>query len=357
MSLEIALKRQAHELGFELVGIAPAEAADGFEQLQSWLAAGYAGTMNYLSKHAEARRHPSSILTDVRSVVMVGMSYNSPAEADAIGALPGKPIGRVARYARGADYHSVLWARLGNLLDWLQAERLGCQGRAVSDSAPLLERNFARRAGLGWIGKNTLLINRQTGSYTVLGALLVDIELRSDAPFERDHCGSCRACLDACPTDAFPRPGVMDARRCISYLTIEQKGAIPHEFRSGVGDWIFGCDVCQEVCPWNHKALAGAEQLLQPRAELTALDPIELLTLTEQEFRDRFKGTALMRARRRGLLRNAATVLGNSGDRSALPALQQALNDSEPLVREAAAAAIADIERRHSERAALISNP
>lgn len=340
-SLEIRLKRQARGLGFDLVGVAPAGPADGFGRLRAWLAAGYAGTMDYLHKHAEARRHPASILPEVRSVIMAGMSYQQGPEDVA------DSLGKVARYARGDDYHEVLWRRLERLLDWLQGERPGCVGRAVADSAPLLERDFARRAGLGWIGKNTLLLNRETGSYVVLGALLVDVELRPDEPYEAEHCGSCTACLDACPTDAFPEPGVLDARRCVSYLTIENKGPIPPELRSGVGEWLFGCDICQEVCPWNHKTPPGTEPKLQPHPWLAALDAAELLGLSEEEFTRRFADTALLRARRRGLLRNAAVVLGNAGDRSALPALRRALADPEELVRESAARAIAEIERRH----------
>jgi epoxyqueuosine reductase len=352
--LEDQLKCRARELGFDLVGIAPAVPADDFGRLRAWLAAGYAGTMNYLHKHAEARRHPASILPTVRSVIMVGMSYNDAATSAGEAAsdsldttrAPTASTGRVARYARGFDYHDVLWQRLAQLLDWLQGQRPGCRGRGVADSAPLLERDFARRAGLGWAGKNTLLINRETGSYFVLGALLVDLELRADDPFESDHCGSCRACLDACPTEAFLAPGLLDARRCISYLTIEHKGSVPPDLRRGVGDWLFGCDVCQEVCPWNHKALPGTEPMLQPRPWLTTLDPGDLLGLSEVEFRRRFKGTALLRARRGGLLRNAALVLGNTGDRDALPTLRLALADPEAVVREAAAWAIVEIEQR-----------
>jgi epoxyqueuosine reductase len=352
-SLEYRLKQHARAIGFDMVGIAAAEDADGFDRLKEWLAAGYAGTMTYLHKRAEARRHPRSMLPTVRSVVMVGMSYNDGAwsasresAASAIdgSSLPPSVTGKVARYARGADYHEVLWRRLEHLLHWLQEERPGCRGRAVADSAPLLERNFARRAGLGWIGKNTLLLNPETGSYVVLGALLVDVELRPDEPFTLEHCGTCTACLDACPTDAFPAPGVLDARRCVSYLTIEYKGSVSPELRPGIGDWLFGCDVCQEVCPWNHKALPGREPMLQAEPSLTALDPVELLGLSEEDFRQRFSGTALLRARRRGLLRNAAIVLGNAGDRSALPALRRAALDADPVVSEAASTAIAAIE-------------
>jgi epoxyqueuosine reductase len=345
--LEERLKRQAHALGFELVGIAAASAADGFERLRDWLAHGFAGRMDYLPRHAAARRHPASILPEVRSVVMVGMSYNSPedrgqrTEDSASG-----PGGRVARYARGADYHDVLRARLKRLLAWLQGERPDCRGRAVVDTAPLLERDYARRAGLGWFGKNTMLLNRRQGSYFFLGALLVDCDLAADAPHETSHCGTCTACLDACPTDAFPAPGVLDARRCISYLTIELRGPVPEELRARLGDWVFGCDVCQEVCPWNRKAPAGAEPALAPRPELEALDLLEVLGLSEEEFRRRFAGTALTRPRRAGLLRNAALVLGNTAGPEALPALRRALADPEPLVREAAAWAIDRIEER-----------
>jgi epoxyqueuosine reductase len=214
------------------------------------------------------------------------------------------------------------------------------------DSAPLLERDFARRAGLGWFGKNTMLLNKRLGSYFFIGALLLDLQLEPDPAHDTSHCGTCSACLDACPTQAFTAPGRLDARRCISYLTIELRGPIPEELREPMGDWLFGCDICQEVCPWNRKAPAGNEPAFQPRPDLESVDPVELLSLTEQEFRRRFRGTALMRTKRRGLLRNAAIVLGNQGDAAALPALQNVLGDPEPLVREAAEWAIRRIRER-----------
>jgi epoxyqueuosine reductase len=210
----------------------------------------------------------------------------------------------------------------------------------------LLERDFARRAGLGWFGKNTMLLNKHQGSYFFLGALLTDLELRPDAPHTADHCGTCTACLDACPTGAFAGPGLLDSRRCISYLTIEHRGEVSPDLRAGLGDWVFGCDVCQEVCPWNRKAPLGAEPSLQPRPDLERLDLVELLGLPEEEFRHRFRKTALWRTRRRGLLRNAALVLGNTGGPDVLPALRRALEDAEPLVREAARWAIDTIEQR-----------
>jgi epoxyqueuosine reductase len=341
-SLEDRIKAQAHALGFELAGIAAATEADGFARLRDWLDRGCAGEMAYMERRAEARRHPASILPGVRTVVMLGMNYNPPSSPPS--------AARVARYAIGADYHDVLRERLNRLLAWVRGEAPGCSGRGVVDTAPLLERDFARRAGLGWFGKNTMLLNKRLGSYFFLGALLLDLELTPDAPHQTAHCGTCTACLDACPTDAFPAPGVLDARRCISYLTIELRGSIPLPLRAPMGDWLFGCDVCQEVCPWNRKAPIGAEPALRPRPDLEGVDPVELLGLSEEEFRRRFRGTALMRSKRRGLLRNAALVLGNRGDRAALPALRKALADAEPLVREAAAWAIErilDRERSH----------
>src|SRR5262249_20093552 len=211
--------------------------------------------------------------------------------------------------AAGPDYHLVMRDRLNRLLAWVREQVPGCAGRGVVDTAPLLERDFARRAGLGWFGKNTMLINKHLGSYFFLGALLLDIELPPDPVHETTHCGTCTACLDACPTQAFTAPGDLDSRRCISYLTIELRAPIPEELRRPMDDWIFGCDVCQEVCPWNRKAPTATQASFAPRPDLEATDPIQLLSLTEAEFRQRFGGTALTRARRRGLLRNAAIVL------------------------------------------------
>jgi len=243
---------------------------------------------------------------------------------------------RISRYARGPDYHLVLRERLNQLLAWVREQAPDCVGRGVVDTAPLLERDFARRAGLGWIGKNTMLINKRRGSYFFLGALLLDLDLTPDEPHVADHCGTCTACLDACPTGAFAGPGWLDARKCISYLTIELRTPIPEEQRRGVGDWLFGCDVCQEVCPWNRKDVSEPE----------SVDAVEILGLTDDEFRRRYQGTAIERTRRRGLVRNAAVVLGNTGDERALPALERALGDAEPIVRDAAAWAIGQIRAR-----------
>jgi epoxyqueuosine reductase len=333
------IKSQAQAEGFALSGIARAAETDGFARLQEWLARGYAGEMAYMERYAAARRHPSAVLPDVRSVVMVGMEYQNSVNRGQRTETRSPPAaaggqGKVARYAAGPDYHDILRERLNRLLAWIQSEFPGVHGRGVVDTAPLLERDFARRAGLGWIGKNTMLINKHQGSYLFLGALLLDLELDPDPPHVADHCGTCTACLDACPTDAFAGPGWLDARKCISYLTIELRTPVPAELRPGMGDWLFGCDVCQEVCPWNRKDASEPE----------LVDATELLSISETEFRERYRGTALDRTKRRGLVRNAALVLGNIGDAKALPALQRALDDPEPMVRDAAAWAIHQIE-------------
>ncbi len=341
-SLEARLKQQARTLGFARAGIARAGPAEGFERLLDWLQNGFAGEMHYMERHAEAHRHPASILPEVRSVVMLAMHHGTqPEQTDNLPPLHG----RVARYARGADYHDVLRRQLKRLLTWVQGESPGCRGRAVVDTAPLLERDFARRAGLGWFGKNTMLLNRELGSYFLLGALLLDLDLTPDEPHQTNHCGRCTACLDACPTSAFAGPGLLDARRCISYLTIELRGPVAEELRPGLGEWVFGCDVCQEVCPWNRKAPTDPEPVLQQQPELATLDLIELLSLNEEEFEKRFGPTPLERPGRAGLLRNAALVLGNRADPAALPALRQALQDREELVREAARWAIERMEQ------------
>ena len=352
LPLAARLKTRARDLGFPLSGIAPATAADGFARFADWLDRGYAGQMGYLHRLRDERRHPRSVLENVRSVLMVGMEYGhpraggvSPLIAVTAQGADAPRSGRVASYAAGPDYHRVIWDRLNDLAAWLEAEAPGSSAVAVADTAPLLERDFARRAGLGWVGKNTMLINPRRGSFFFLGALLTDLELAPDEPFPGSHCGTCTACLDACPTHAFPEPHVLDATRCISYLTIELRGPIPEGLREPMGDWLFGCDVCQDVCPWNHKA-AGEPVAFPHDPGLELLDPIELLGLDEAAFRARFKPTSLWRPRRAGLLRNAAVVLGNVGDGRALPALEKALTDKEEVIREAAAWAIGRIRAR-----------
>jgi len=327
--VEDRLKAEANRLGFSLCGIAPATEADGFARFTAWLSRDFHGEMGYLTKHADARRHPESILADVRNVVMVGLEYGASVSVD-----NEKSHGRVAAYAHGPDYHRYIWDRLNILADWLEIERPGTVSRAIADTAPLLERDFARRAGLGWFGKNTMLINKHRGSFFFLGALLTTADLKPDPPHVRSHCGTCTACLDACPTQAFPEPGILDARRCISYLTIELRTPIPEEHRANIGDWLFGCDICQQVCPWNRDA--GASHTFPHDPALQFLDPIELLGISQVEFRKRFGHTSLARTKRAGLRRNAAIVLGNVGDARAIPALEIAAKDEDAIVREAA---------------------
>ena len=308
----------------------------GYPRFLEWLDAGRSAGMGYMHRHAEARANPERVLESVRSVVMVSAVYGKRTDPTP----PGGTRGKVARYAQGADYHESLWKRLGALLAWLQDECPGAQGRAVADTAPLLERDFARLAGLGWIGKNTMLIDRKLGSFTVLGALLVDVELVVDEPHVADHCGTCTRCLDACPTDAFAGPYQLDARRCISYWTIEHKGTIPEEFAGRLDDWAFGCDVCQDVCPWNRKAPEGRLPELDPRPEWVNPDLIDWLSRDPDEFRKALKGTALSRSKRAGLLRNAALLLGRRGSTEAVPVLIERLDDEDPTVRASAAWAL-----------------
>jgi epoxyqueuosine reductase len=357
LKLETLLKAEARRLGFTLSGIAPATDADGFARYRRWLDRGFAGEMDYLHKLAEERRHPSSILESVRSVVMLGLEYSGRASSreadvstpDTSASRLDARRGHVAAYAAGPDYHRFVWDRINVLAAWLEAEVPGCRTEAVADTAPLLERDFALRAGLGWVGKNTMLINPARGSFFFLAAVLTDLELTPDEPFAGSHCGTCTACLDACPTRAFPEPFVLDATKCISYLTIELRSEIPTELREPVGDWLFGCDVCQDVCPWNRKPSPGPVAF--PRDPgMEWLDPVELLGLDADAFRERFKKTALWRTRRAGLLRNAAIVLGNVGDERALPALEMARSDPEEVIRTAAAWAIEQIRQRASSR-------
>jgi epoxyqueuosine reductase len=329
------LKAEARRLGFAMSGACPAVAPPGSQRLADWLAAGYAGEMHYLPDRATAYENPHSILDGARSVLMLAMVYRT---SEPIAAKPGE--GRVSRYAWGADYHELIRERLNSLSRFLQARHPHCKIRGVVDTAPLLEGEFAQLAGLGWIGKNTLLLNKQLGSWFFLAALLTDLELQYDSPHVADHCGTCRACLDACPTGAFVAPYVLDARRCISYLTIELRGKIPSELRPGLGDWLFGCDECQEVCPWNDRGPPADELAFEPIDGMNPIRLAELFALDDESFRRRFRHTPLWRAKRRGLLRNAAILFGNRPHAPALESLIRGLNDTEPIVRGACAWAL-----------------
>ena len=333
------IKAEGQRLGFDLVGIAPAVSPPGFDQYQDWLRHGKEAGMAYMRDREAARSHPDSILPGVGSVVVGAMIYGEKSAA-----TDDPRRGKVARYAQGSDYHDVLWRKLKSLLEWLKAESPGIVGRAVADTAPLMERDYARLAGLGWIGKNTMLIHRRVGSFTVLGALLVDRELAYDAPHESSHCGTCTRCLDACPTGAFDGPNRLDANKCLSYWTIEHRGPIPEAMADRLDGWAFGCDVCQDVCPWNRKAPAGREPALSASGEWTDPDLIAWLESDPAEFRRRLKGTALARAKRSGLVRNAALILGTRCVIEAAPALRRLLADEDATIRDAAKWALSRIE-------------
>ena len=310
-ALAATVKAAAAALRFEACGITDLAPSAAAAALDSWLSAGHQGEMRYMERQAPVRREPSRAWPDARSAVVVLHNYYQRDPEPA----PGR--GRVARYALGDDYHDVMKRKL----EQLGAALVGAAGsgrfRAYADAGPLPERELARRAGLGWIARNTMLINPALGSYTFIGVLLTDLLLARDAPFEADRCGTCHRCLDACPTEAFPEPRVLDATRCISYLTIEARGAVPEPLKAAVGDRLFGCDVCQEVCPWNIRfAVETAEPRYRarPRTEWPTLQ--EIAAMTEREFDVVLGATALLRPGRAGLARNAAVVLENTRGRA-----------------------------------------
>ncbi len=358
-ALAVAIKDRARALGFVLVGITTPDPPAHFSRYQQWIAAGYHGDMHYLAteRALQRRADPRRILPECESIVVLGVPY--PAAPPAPPAHPqGHPLGRVAAYAWGDDYHDVLKLRLRALVRFIEEQ----VGRAVphrfyTDTGPILERELAQRAGLGWIGKNGLLIAPGKGSYYLLAEILLGLALPPDPPFATDHCGTCTRCITACPTQCILPDRTIDARRCLSYLTIENKGPIPEALRPAVGQWVFGCDVCQMVCPWNRRfAAPEGDPAFAPRPGVPFPDLIVEMTLSPEAFRRKFKGSPVKRAKRRGYLRNVAVALGNAGDARAVPALRAALQDPEPLVREHAAWALGrlrDDAAREALRAAL----
>ena len=351
------LEREALRLGFSRLGVASADSASRDPRIHAhfrrWLEEGHAGAMEgWLRQHEPLRRDPRAMLEGVRSAIMLATDHAvQPADAAAADARPGQ--GRVARYAWGNDYHDLLRRRVNALAAWLEQAEPGCRTRGFVDSAPFPEREFAWLAGLGWFGKNTMLIDPMAGSYFLLTVLLTDVELPAAAPIAVDHCGTCTACLDACPTDAFVAPRVLDARRCLSAITIEDHGPVPHDLRAALGAWVFGCDICQEVCPWNRHAPGSAEPLFQPRDGHASLPLAELFALDDDAFRRRFKGTPLVRAKRSGLLRSAAIALGNRPDAASADALIAALADLDEVVRGAAAWALGRWRHANAALAAI----
>jgi epoxyqueuosine reductase len=324
------VKQRAVEAGFDLVGVADPAAPPELAYFAEWIAQGFAGEMAYLTNQRERRSDLRTAFPWARSLVCVGVQYDTP-HPYSMASSPDK--GWIARYAWGDDYHDVLKAMLDGLVKSLQAELGPFQARTYVDTGPIVERAYAAAAGLGAWGKNTCLLHPEHGSWFFLGDLVTDLDLAPDAP-RPDMCGSCTACLEACPTEALRAPYVLDATRCISYLTIEVKGAIPEERRAGLGRHVFGCDICQDVCPWNRKRRRSGGPAFAPRKGALAPRFEDLATLDADAFRARFRGSPIKRAKRRGLLRNVAVALGNSGDASHRPLLEGLAADEDPLVRE-----------------------
>lgn len=341
-SLGERIKEKAVELGFDSVGFTPAGVAPRADAFHRWLDAGHHAEMAWLARDPARRADPRHVVEGARSLIMVGFSYALEMPSPDIWNDPSR--GRIARYAWGQDYHDELLPPLMKLADFIREEGPpDTLCRAYTDTGPLLEKSWAAAAGLGFIGKNTLTIDPKRGSLLMLGGIITSLELEGDDPVpeSKGTCGNCRRCLDICPTHAFPAPYILDSARCISYLTIELKTAIPEELRSKMGSWIFGCDECQTICPWVRRITPPSEnRFLTFDSDRFAPDLIKVLSMDNVAFRAAYKGTPVVRAKRRGLLRNAAVALGNWGDASARPALTAALEDPEPLIREHAAWAL-----------------
>lgn len=343
MSEELALKikEKAAKEGFILAGITTCERPPHISTYENWLDAGRHASMDYLAREdARTRRaDPCLILSECASILVLAYPYDSALTPSPSPEGRGELIGKISAYALTDDYHLFLKEKLQNVVAYIEAEvGHSIPNRWYTDTGPILERDLAQRAGLGWIGKNTCLIHPKLGSYFFLAEILLGIPLPADEPFESDHCGTCTRCLDACPTQAILPNRTLDANLCISYLTIENKGEIPEELRPQLGNLIFGCDICQQVCPWNRKTGKRESRKTGEQENRKTISPTQpLLTelaLTPQEFNKKFKNNPVKRAKRRGYLRNVAVALGNAGDKSAIPALENALNDIEPLVRE-----------------------
>jgi epoxyqueuosine reductase len=349
------IKEQAKALGFDLVGVAAVEPSAHASFYRAWLAAERHGEMSYLARRDAVQRRLEAP-AGLRSALVVGLNYYADSNHD-----QSAERAIIARYARGRDYHKVIKNKLLALLDWIEHE-VGHElpaARACVDTAPVLERELAQRAGLGWFGRNTMLINPKRGSYFFLGVLLLELELDADEPFREEHCGTCQACVTACPTGALLGRAengapVIDARRCISYLTIEQRGAIPRELRPLIGNRVFGCDICQEVCPWNGPKFVTLtrERDFSPRTGMTVPALIELMSMDDHQWDEFSRGSPIRRAKRAGFLRNVAVALGNWRSQDAVPVLTAALGDPDPLVRGHAAWALGQIGSK-AARAAL----
>ena len=344
---QIDLKTQllsfARQIGFDSCRIAPCSEPAHASEFQEWLRQGAHGEMNYMQRGEEKRCDPQKVLPGARSIVVLALNYFQGEQVQR-SPRPAGATGRIARYAWGEDYHEVIAAKLNKIDQFLRG--FGGQQKCYVDTGPVLERDHAAQAGIGWHGKNTMLIDERLGTWFFLAELLTTLELPADEPVA-EHCGTCERCIAACPTGAITAPHRIDARRCISYLTIELKGAIPLELRPLIGDRIFGCDDCLDVCPWNRFAQVSRETAFAVRQSTTGMSLREYLELSDAEFRDLFKNSPIKRIKRRGFLRNVCVALGNSGDPCDLPALERAAVDPEALVAEHAAWAVEQIRARH----------
>jgi epoxyqueuosine reductase len=354
-TLAEALKREAARIGFAACGIAPANAAPASgDRLRAWLRDGAHGEMIWMESRAEQRAAPAALWPEVRSVIALGMSY-APG-TDPLALSGEAEVGRISIYAQGGDYHDVVKRRLKELARWLVTQS-PCDVKVFVDTAPVMEKPLAEAAGLGWQGKHTNLVSREHGSWLFLGAIFTTLDLPPDLP-GHERCGSCNACQAVCPTDAFPTPFRLDARRCISYLTIEHKGPIPRNLRTGLGNRIYGCDDCLAVCPWNKFAQSAAANLaFAPRAELTAPLLIDLLALDDAGFRQLFSGSPIKRIGRDRMVRNCLITAGNSGSAELVGAVLVHLDDPSPVVRGAAVWALAALDPARFDAERLVRSP
>jgi epoxyqueuosine reductase len=341
--LEEAIRAKAEELGFSACGFARADAADAAGiDLKHWLEAGHHGTMGWMETRAHHRVSAKALWPEARSAIALGMSYAPASDPLALAEQP--ELGRISVYAQGGDYHKTVKKALKALARWL-VEEAGGELKVFVDTAPVMEKPLAQAAGIGWQGKHTNLVSREYGSWLFLGVILTSLDLKPDAPADHgQHCGSCTRCLEACPTQAFIGPHRIDARRCISYLTIEHDGPIPHEFRQAMGNRIYGCDDCLAVCPWNRFAdAAAANKAFLPRAELAAPRLADLLALDDAAFREMFAGSAIKRIGVKRMIRNCLIAAGNSGDEELASAIRPHLDDPDPAIAESAEWALAQL--------------
>jgi epoxyqueuosine reductase len=342
------VRQKARQLGFDDCRFTTANAPDSAAKLQQWLVQGFHGEMAYLQRNVHKRIDPQQVLPDARSIVTLATSYGSDGAKDDASAPIARDAGVIARYARLHDYHEIMGERLKSLSSFLNTLSRGVRSLWYVDTGPLLERDLAQRAGLGFIGKHTNLISRNLGNWIFLAEIITTLEFEPDEP-EQNRCGKCDRCITACPTQAIRRPFQLDARRCISYLTIELKGSIPENLRPLIGNRIYGCDDCLAVCPWNRFAREGTLMKNHARPDLDAPALVELLGLDEAGFKRKFAGTPILRTRRRGFLRNVCVALGNVGDQNHVPALEKAAHDPEPLIQEHATWALERIRTRVSK--------